>query len=154
MTGWWCRVWCSSGCGLPSGLPGHTLLAHTELLLTSSPSSLPAGLLSSCCSPHLYSSPAFLCPRFRVQHLNKSNVIALNIAQSTNPSRSLCRASYPSRESMAPQFFYQHTVNPRIPQLENLFRRLLWGSVSKALLKSGKTTCTTFPLSSGGVTSP
>lgn len=51
--GWWC-VCCTSGHELPSGLPGHTLLTDIELLLTSTPRSFSAGLLSSCMSFNLY----------------------------------------------------------------------------------------------------
>ena len=43
------------------------------------------------------------------------------------------------------QLFTQCTTNPIIPQFDNLSRRILWGTVSKALLKSRKTASTTFP---------
>lgn len=44
------------------------------------------------------------------------------------------------------QYFTEHTMNLPIPQLDNLSRRMLWGIVSKALLKS-RTISATFPWS-------
>lgn len=48
--------------------------------------------------------------------------------------------------------FYQCTANLLTPQLESLSRRILWRTPSKALLKSGKTTLTFFPSSTGQAT--
>ena len=42
------------------------------------------------------------------------------------------------------QFFTQHMVYLLIPQLDNLFRRMLWGTASKTLWKSRIITSTTF----------
>ncbi|KAK4823660.1 hypothetical protein QYF61_005012 [Mycteria americana] len=61
-----------------------------------------ARLLSSHSSPSLYLCPALPHPRCRIRHFYLLNFIPLIIAQCSNLSRSCCKASCPSRESMAP----------------------------------------------------
>ena len=73
-----------------------------SLLLTSTPQSHSAGLLSSCSSPHLCLRPALFCPRCRFWHLDLLNFIPLIIVQCSSLSRSLCKASCPSRKSAVP----------------------------------------------------
>lgn len=84
------------------GPPGHTLLTHTEMLLTSTHRSLSAGLFSRKFSSSLYLCPTLLHPRCRIWHLGLSKFIPLTTAKSTNLSSCHCKASCPSRETTAP----------------------------------------------------
>ena len=72
-----------------------------SLLSSSTPRSPSAGLLSSYSSPNLYLGLVLLCPRCRIRHLDLITFMLLIIAQCSSLSRSLCKASCPSGESIA-----------------------------------------------------
>ena len=83
-------------------LAGHqsTLLTHIEFAINQTPriSFCRATLMSRS----LYIHPGLHCPRCRIHHLFLLHFIHLAIAQHTNRSRSLYKASLPSRVSTAP----------------------------------------------------
>jgi len=72
------------------------------LLPTNTPRSLCAGLLSAHSSPSLHLCLTLLHPRCRIQHLDLLDFIPLMTVQCSHLSRSLCKASCPSREWTAP----------------------------------------------------
>ena len=72
-----------------------------SLLSASTPRALSAGLLSSHSSPSLEWCQVLLCPKCRIWHLFLFNFMWWMIAQCSNLSRSLCKASSPVRESTA-----------------------------------------------------
>lgn len=72
-----------------------------NLLLTRTPKSLSMGLFSTLSSPTLYIQPGLPQSRCSIQHLVLLNLL-LMIAQLSVLTTSLCKASSPSRESIAP----------------------------------------------------
>lgn len=96
----------------PFGCQG-TLLACVEPAVTSSPGALSAEPFSSHSSPSLYLCPELLHPS-AAQHLPLSNFMPLMIVHCSNLSRSLCKASHPSRESTAPPSLVSSANLPRM----------------------------------------
>ena len=111
-----------------------------SLLPPSTPRSLSAGLLSSHSSPNLYLCPALLHPRCRIRHLDLLIFIPLIIAQCSNLSRSLCKASCPSRQSLAPPSLVSSTnlfssLWVRLIEVFFKLRRKLWHLGNKKFRK-------------------
>ena len=73
-----------------------------SLLSTSTPRSCSAELLFIHFFPSLHWFLVLLHPRCRIQHLFLFYVVSLMITQCSNLSRSLCKASCPSRDWTAP----------------------------------------------------
>lgn len=84
--------------------PFHCLLSSPVPTSTqeSPKATVRAGLLPSHSSPNLFLCLALPCPRCRIRRLDFFNSMPLMIAQLSNLCRSLCKASYPWRESAAP----------------------------------------------------
>lgn len=130
LPGWQCWAWCIPGYSWPFGCQCK-LLTYIQLAVSQNFRPLSVRMLSSFLFPSLYLDSGLPHPRCRIW---QSNFMQLVIAQTSNLSRSLFKASLSSRESEAPP----NLVLPLLLQL--VLFRMHSSSASKLFVKILKRT--------------
>lgn len=93
-------AWCTPGCGWPFRLPAHTVDSYSAYNQSEFPDFLQDCSPASCPLVSIYLGLPH--SRRRIQNMLLLNVIWLVIVQPSNLSRSLWKATLPSRESAGP----------------------------------------------------
>jgi len=109
-----------------------------NLLSTRTPGSLSVGLISGLSSPILNLQPGLPCFRCRIQHLLLLNFKLLVVAQLSDLSWSLCKASPPLMELTAPPDLVSSAnllKTPSSPTLKSFRKTLRMFSHSTITLK-------------------